>query len=289
MKTTILKRLFAVAGNTCAFPDCTTRLVEEAVIVGEVCHIRAQEPGGPRYDANYPDRDAFENLVVMCGVHHKNIDTKPDKYPVEMLGKIKRDHEQRFEQPSDQALERITVNINEGSIITSHNQQGGQTAHQITNIYHEPPKTPLPALVPIIDCHMTNADNNMGIDYYDFRVNLRNESDFTVREFRLEVEIPRKYASSATISAAEVPCPNKPDVKCYRRTQVELRAFQLYPDKEWPESVLSLDFLLRHNQYKDVNESIAVRLYSGDALLSAQEYPLGAYRNKDRMVQLGLS
>jgi hypothetical protein len=71
----------------------------------------------------------------MCGEHHKTIDTKPLEYPTQMLEEWKHCHEERFEQPSDEVLEKLTVSINEGSIVTSINQQGGQTAHSITNVY----------------------------------------------------------------------------------------------------------------------------------------------------------
>jgi len=80
---------------------------------------------GPRYDPSYPDPDAYENLILMCGEHHKTIDTKPLKYQP-ILEEWKRRHEERFEQPSDEVLEKLTVSINEGSIVTSINQQGGR-------------------------------------------------------------------------------------------------------------------------------------------------------------------
>ena len=39
-----IKRLFAVAGNRCAFAGCEERLVDEGsgTIMGEVCHIKAK-------------------------------------------------------------------------------------------------------------------------------------------------------------------------------------------------------------------------------------------------------
>lgn len=284
MKTSTLKRLFAVSGNTCAFPGCTNRLVVGGDIVGEVCHIRARSSGGPRYESSYPDVDAFENVIAMCPEHHTIVDKNPLVYPTEMLEDLKRRHEDRFEQPSDDEIGRLTININEGSFVTSYSQKGGQTAHQITNIYNEPPKSKLPTLMPIINSRMTHADNGVRIDYYDFRVRLRNEGDTTANEFRLEVDVPRKYASSPTISAAEVPCPHKPDMKCYRRTSNP--GLQLYPGGETDD--LSLDYLLSHDQYQDVHEEIAIRVYVGDELLQQQTFSIRDHRHKDRMDQLGL-
>jgi len=52
---TTIKRLFAVSGNRCAFPGCTAVLVTGGVVTGEICHIKAQNPQGPRYDPAQSD------------------------------------------------------------------------------------------------------------------------------------------------------------------------------------------------------------------------------------------
>jgi hypothetical protein len=101
VQTVTLKKLFALTGNKCAFPGCELPVfdTEHKVLTGEVCHIKAQSPDGPRYDANQTDaeRNAFENLVVMCSIHHKIIDDKStlDQFTVEALTKIKTNHERR--------------------------------------------------------------------------------------------------------------------------------------------------------------------------------------------------
>lgn len=83
--------------NRCAFPECPTPIVmaDSGTIVGEVCHIRAQNREGPRHDPHQSDeeRHGIENLVLMCGVHHKVIDTDTQTYTVEALLEIKRAHE----------------------------------------------------------------------------------------------------------------------------------------------------------------------------------------------------
>lgn len=44
-----IKKLFALSGNLCAFPGCSSPIVEAAgAITGEICHIHAQRKGGPR-------------------------------------------------------------------------------------------------------------------------------------------------------------------------------------------------------------------------------------------------
>ncbi|TDZ97842.1 hypothetical protein [Mycobacteroides salmoniphilum] len=71
--------------------------MDSGTIVGEVCHIRAQSANGPRYEESQSDeeRHGFDNLVLMCGVHHKFIDAKENlaTYTVEALVEIKHSHE----------------------------------------------------------------------------------------------------------------------------------------------------------------------------------------------------
>ena len=88
-----VKRLFALSGNRCAFPDCPTRLVDQdtGTILGEICHIKGEKPTAARYD---PDQDnearhGFDNLILMCRNHHKIIDDNPEKYTVADLVEMK--------------------------------------------------------------------------------------------------------------------------------------------------------------------------------------------------------
>ena len=85
--------------NRCAYPSCPTQIVtlETGTIIGEVCHIRAQNVGGPRYSDQQDDeeRHGFDNLILMCRNHHKEIDDTANlsKYTVEWLVDLKRTHQ----------------------------------------------------------------------------------------------------------------------------------------------------------------------------------------------------
>lgn len=53
-----MKKLFALSGNRCAFPDCDKILVDEHDnIFAQICHIEAAEPGGVRYNPNQTDEE----------------------------------------------------------------------------------------------------------------------------------------------------------------------------------------------------------------------------------------
>lgn len=90
-----IKRLFAVSANRCAFPDCDTPLSEDtATVTGQICHIRAANKGGPRFDENQTDeaRHAYDNLILMCPRHHIIVDTEVARYTNEVLEGFKRQH-----------------------------------------------------------------------------------------------------------------------------------------------------------------------------------------------------
>lgn len=55
--STTIKKLFALSGNQCAFPKCPITIIEESsnIVIGKICHIKAQSPKGPRYDENQSD------------------------------------------------------------------------------------------------------------------------------------------------------------------------------------------------------------------------------------------
>lgn len=91
-----VKALFARSGNRCAFPGCSTPLVLESdTVAGEVCHIKAQKAGGPRYDPHQTERQRSDaaNLILLCANHHKQVDSDPVAYPAERLYAMKRESE----------------------------------------------------------------------------------------------------------------------------------------------------------------------------------------------------
>jgi hypothetical protein len=199
----------------------------------------------------------------MCGAHNKIVDDPATRaaFTVEMLEGYKREHESRFHNT---VVKPDTL------------------AHFIQALSHlSSPEIAPQKIVPVVESFMTRPDNELGIDYYDFRVRLRNESDKTLREFRLEVEVPRIYASDVAISTAEVREHERGSVKLYRRTQAELGKFTLYPG-ETSQHVLSLDYQIRHSQYRSVTEYIKVILFLDDTRISTTEFAIADFLNKDR-------
>ena len=60
--------------------------------IGEMAHIIAQGASGPRADGEEPD-NTYDNLVLLCPNHHKQIDKAPEQFPPKILRQWKVEHE----------------------------------------------------------------------------------------------------------------------------------------------------------------------------------------------------
>src|SRR5579871_2063661 len=111
---TQLRVLDASSGNLCAYPDCTNNIVEpgtddsDAVMAGHICHIYAAADNGPRGrpDLTEAERNAPDNLILLCAHHHAIVDKQPESYPADTLKEWKRRHEAKFQQGTAEALQR---------------------------------------------------------------------------------------------------------------------------------------------------------------------------------------
>ena len=84
-----IKILFGEA-STCAHLDCDEPLIfrERGVTtpVAEIAHIRSEKVDGPRHDPNYTgDINGPENLLLLCGKHHRPVDRHEVVYTVAEL------------------------------------------------------------------------------------------------------------------------------------------------------------------------------------------------------------
>ena len=94
------KMLWGRSANRCSHPECRRQLVDgetetdDPSIVGDEAHIVAREQDGPRgnSDLTADERDRYDNLMLLCKIHHKIIDDQPDTYTVELLREIKARH-----------------------------------------------------------------------------------------------------------------------------------------------------------------------------------------------------
>lgn len=109
------KLLYVRSGNECAFPGCNHPIFNDnGLYIAQLCHIKAANEGGQRYDENQTDeqRRAPENLLFMCHRHHK----ETDSFKEEKLLEIKLNHESQFtesgKQLSKEMLEQVSKESN---------------------------------------------------------------------------------------------------------------------------------------------------------------------------------
>jgi len=69
--------------------------LDDECVVGEEAHIISGALNGPRYDVNFPtdQLDAPDNLILVCAVHHKQIDDQVSTFTADELRKMKQKHE----------------------------------------------------------------------------------------------------------------------------------------------------------------------------------------------------
>lgn len=104
------------ANTICSHPDCNKKLVAKATeedgahSIGKICHIVAQSDDGPRGDPDFPPelRDLPENLILLCGTHHDEIDVQPNTYSADELRKWKADHERWVDETLSAATVALT-------------------------------------------------------------------------------------------------------------------------------------------------------------------------------------
>lgn len=95
------KLLWAKAGNRCSYRfegvTCDQSLVEDAggtdSVIGEECHIVGRNPTSARHSEDCPNRESYDNAILLCPKHHTMVDDNPFAYSIAVLQAMKREHE----------------------------------------------------------------------------------------------------------------------------------------------------------------------------------------------------
>ena len=109
-----LRNLYLLSGNQCANPKCATVLINaNGTLVARVCHIKAAQPGGPRFDEKLTrdQRRAAENLILLCSTCHTLVDAEPANYSVRRLSNWKKKREDRFAAVGDTLQQRYVEEV----------------------------------------------------------------------------------------------------------------------------------------------------------------------------------
>ena len=108
---------------------CASPIVQETVVVGEICHIKAASPQGPRYDPGQTARGAprvrqSDFVVRQPSYDHRR---RPEAYTVERLIKMKAYHEDRSTALTEEEVD-IGVRVFANQAVRSDNQSADGSA-----------------------------------------------------------------------------------------------------------------------------------------------------------------
>lgn len=110
-KKDILRELFLRSGNECAHPACDAVLIDaDGTMVGDIAHIEAAEENGPRFNSNMnnEERRSYDNLMLLCASHHRQVDGKNSRLSVSQLVQMKANHVKRFTEIENTLKKRFT-------------------------------------------------------------------------------------------------------------------------------------------------------------------------------------
>jgi HNH endonuclease len=105
-----IKLLWGRAAGICSNPQCQkdlTIMLEHGgtgYIIGEMAHVIAKKPLGPRGRAE-GGSDSYQNLLLLCPSCHRMIDKAPEgEFPEDMLFQWKTSHEDRIRTLGKQVI-----------------------------------------------------------------------------------------------------------------------------------------------------------------------------------------
>lgn len=101
------KNLWAKSANRCSV--CKTKLFSKKkdsteFNIGEECHIISSSKNGPRHKSNIDTYDSYDNLILLCRNHHREIDELTETYTEELLRYIKFNHEKWVQETLDNSI-----------------------------------------------------------------------------------------------------------------------------------------------------------------------------------------
>ena len=118
-----LKKLYGLTRNQCSNPACRQPLIVPGNTpgtygqLGKIAHIRAAERGGPRWNQAMTNDElrSFANLILLCSRCHDLVDDVElvADYPVPLLEKWKREHEDSAWQPSETIVDWGIIVVHE--------------------------------------------------------------------------------------------------------------------------------------------------------------------------------
>lgn len=97
-----IKKLWGKAAGRCCFDNCGANCIvvseDLSMALGEMAHIIARRPSGPRGCESRDDDNSYDNLILLCPTHHTIVDKAPEVYTEECLRAMKKRAEDKVFQ-----------------------------------------------------------------------------------------------------------------------------------------------------------------------------------------------
>ena len=98
----VKNHLWQNSAGRCAFPECRIKVslpgndTDGPATVGDIAHMYSYRNGGPRPnpDGFTKETNEYDNLLLLCKNHHRQVDVQSNTYTVTMLKQWKYDLEQ---------------------------------------------------------------------------------------------------------------------------------------------------------------------------------------------------
>lgn len=201
-------------------------------------------------------------MILLCSTHHKLIDdaSQLSKFTVEVLTQYKQQHEAQTHNTtlSEAVLERVIKKV----------------------ILENAPRLPKLSARSIVESLRTGADNNIKLDFYDFRIKLHNDGEEPIKEWRIAIKVPLEFASpnrSSSIAYVE----DRDGAALYRGTERGHPGLVIYPG-DTSHFILMIDYQVHIDQYVQITEDevIEVAVYPGD---NVEKYKIVDFLSMDRI------
>ncbi len=210
----VRKDLWAKSGNRCAIckKEFFTSIDTDDFNIGEECHIVSPKPNGPRHIENYGDYDAYDNIILLCRNHHKEIDDPANfsKYTVAKLAEIKKEHENWVRQSLKPKKMAVFSLINNGTDLVS--IIGGSVAINKFNVEIQSENEAeliggfwqeitdfMDIFLDLEPIEITRMEFS-----YSKLIKELNESGFMVYGRKIKIPLLKKYGDTTLYSAADI-------------------------------------------------------------------------------------
>jgi hypothetical protein len=127
------------------------------------------------------ERNSFENLILLCGVHHDIVDDQPEEFPVEVLQNMKEMHERDGDTKLSQKNARLVRRLINSSLrfearCEAQVMVGSPGAIQAKNLTIKTARKSMPSIQPPLDAVGASVEMRSYIEYLiDIYIDLRKQ------------------------------------------------------------------------------------------------------------------